>query len=110
MAFDLFSLEAPAVIQFLYDPVNEGIINPGDVIVEYRGRRISNVLDLVNAIYSLPEAPAFQTIDLRILRGGVGDPVLVLPIVRCIDDPPSQGTLHPTCLTRGAQRVKRRQV
>ena len=70
----------PATIAFLHDDYNEGIIDPDDVIVEYRGVSVSSGQALSSAVASLPPPEEGDPMPMEVIKGGVGDPIPVVPL------------------------------
>ena len=77
-AFDPHDTEGPAQILFLYDDLNEGIFEPNDIILEYRGQEVHTGEELFQLIQTLPDVNPGDTIPMRLLRGGgdfIAEPV-----------------------------------
>jgi hypothetical protein len=67
-AFDGDDTEGPARILFLYNDINAGVIEPNDIILEYRGQAVSTGEELLNHISAIPELGSGQKVYMTIDR------------------------------------------
>lgn len=79
-AFDPYDTEGPARILFLYDDRNEGILEPNDIINEYRGEEVNNGAELFELIKTMPDVDPGEPVEVQLTRGGFGDPIHAEPI------------------------------
>lgn len=68
IAFDDEDFEGPATIEYLYEDVNQDVLDAGDAILEYRGVPVNNGAELYNVILDLPDVAPGEVVDLLLLK------------------------------------------
>ncbi|MBN1845389.1 MAG: DNRLRE domain-containing protein [Sedimentisphaerales bacterium] len=68
MAFDPANETEPASILYLYHPGNEGVLEPNDIIMEYREHPIENGRQLFELIQILPDVEPGEIVPITVLR------------------------------------------
>ena len=79
IAFDDEDFEGPATIDFLYEDVNQEVLEAGDAILEYRGVPVNTGAELYNVILDLPDVASGDTVELLLLKPD-GNVVLAFPV------------------------------
>ena len=80
-AFDGEDYQGPATIAFLYEgSTAQGILEPNDIIVEYRGYNVTGGAQLLGIIQALPDLNAGDLVPMTVIKEATGTSVNVEPV------------------------------
>jgi hypothetical protein len=77
-AFNGNDTNGPARILYLYDNVNEDVLEPNDIILEYRGVEVSNGKELLETILGMEDVNAGESVSMLIKRDDVEEEVVAI--------------------------------
>lgn len=76
-AFNALDYDRPATIEYLYHNANLGLLEAGDVILEYRGIAVGSGADLLEILAELPDLEPGEPMHMLVLKDGREEPVVV---------------------------------
>ena len=68
-AFDGNDEIGPATILFLYDNLNEGVLEPNDIILEYEGHTVGSGKELLDVIKTIDDKEPGETVEMVVKKG-----------------------------------------
>jgi hypothetical protein len=104
MAFN--ATDNPAEIAYLYESFNDGVLQAGDQILEYRGHKVDSGYDLYLLILALPDVAPGETVPMLIQRtteDGGTEVLAVEPVAQAV--PPKE--VDTIFLNRKCVKVKK---
>ena len=85
MAYDPDDFVGPATIEFLYEEFNMGILDDGDIILEYRGFPVGSGAELHQLLLDLPDVALGDPVDMLVVKQD-GAVVQVAPMAAAVVD------------------------
>jgi hypothetical protein len=95
-AFNGNDANGPARILFLYDDLNKDVLEPNDIILEYRGTAVSTGKELLDTILGMEDVNPGESILMKIKRGEVQEEVEAW--TKAIRTEYSTGTKYSRCV------------